>query len=253
MKRYALILSATLLSACLFGMLFSGCKKAEQTEAPIAASPSPTAPSMPVKTPAPTAASVPDETPAPSPTPFALNPVYAFYDLFEEETASLLSDYTKRLSALNTAEALSYSLLLSEHRTALSEGRITVGRLYGSDAGDYSGTLSAAAPGSGSMKGSQERGYTFSYTYNNGCTLSGSFDGAAIEYTVYDGTEPKLHCRIEKAADVWTSTAADSSCMSELTVSLFPEEGEEAVTFAKRDGRHLPPALTVSSEISEEE
>ncbi len=253
MKRYASILTFVLASACLFGMLFSGCKKSEETDGSPAASPTAATPAMPVRTPAATAAPTTDATPEPSPTPFALNPVYAFYDLFEEETASLLSDYGKRLSALNTADALSYSLLLLEHRTALSEGRITVGRLYGSDAGSYSGSLSAAAPGSGSMKGTPEQGYTFSYTYSDGRTLSGSFDGTAIEYTVYDSTEPTLFCRIEKAADVWTSTAIDSSCLSELTVALHPVGDEESVTFAKRDGNHLPPALTVSSGISEEE
>jgi len=249
LKRYAFILTAALTSACLLGMLFSGCKKTEETDAIPVETPVPTASPAPAATPLTTSAA----SPAPDPTPFALNPVYAFYDLFEAETSALLSDYAKRLSALNTAEGLFYSLLLSEHRAALSEGRITVGRLYGTDAGGYSGTLSAAVPGSGSMKGSPERGYTFSYDYNDGRTLSGSFDGRAIEYTVYDGTAPQLYCRIEKAADIWMSTAADKTCQSELTLSLFPGEGKEAVTFAKRDGDHLPPPLTVSSGISEEE
>lgn len=249
MKRLIFAMTLMLASACLFGMLFSGCSPAEETDAPPASASAADGTAVPAATPRPT----PTPSPTPSPTPFAINPVYAFYDLYEEETAHLVADYTARLSALNTAEGLSYSLLLSEHRTALSEGRITVARLYGSDAGGYSGTLSAAAPGSGSMKGSLEDGYTFRYEYNNGRLLLGSFDTRAIEYTVYEGTEPLFCCRIEKAADVWTSTAADGTSVSELTVFLFPAEGKEAVSFAKRSGDFLPPALTVSTEISEEE
>ena len=227
--------SFLILPACLLVMLFFGCS------AKNAASP------LPSSTPAPTPASSPAEaeTPAPSPetspTPFAVNPVYAFYAEYQADCGALLDDYAAGLSALQTAEGLSCSLALTEHRALLSEGRITAGRLYGSDADGYSSTLEAAAEGSGSMSGNPEKGYSFTFSHNDGRTLSGTFSGSALRFTLVsaEGTAV-LDCTMEKAVDVWSSTACTETSKTELTVRLSPAAGEKPIQFGRRSGNYLP-------------
>ena len=227
--------SFLILPACLLVMLFFGCS------AKNAASP------LPSSTPAPTPASSPAEaeTPAPSPetspTPFAVNPIYAFYAEYLADCGALLDDYAAGLSALQTAEGLSCSLALTEHRALLSGGRITAGRLYGSDADGYSSTLEAAAEGSGSMSGNPEKGYSFTFSYNDGRTLSGTFSGSALRFTLVsaEGTAV-LDCTMEKAVDVWSSTVCTETSKTELTVRLSPAAGEKPIQFGRRSGNYLP-------------
>ncbi|MDD5917968.1 MAG: hypothetical protein PUD73_02580 [bacterium] len=153
----------------------------------------------------------------------------------------MLDDYAAGLSALQTAEGLSCSLALTEHRALLSEGRITAGRLYGSDADGYSSTLEAAAEGSGSMSGNPEKGYSFTFSYNDGRTLSGTFSGSALRFTLVsaEGTAV-LDCTMEKAVDVWSSTACTETSKTELTVRLSPAAGEKPIQFGRRSGNYLP-------------
>ena len=230
-------------AACLSAALFFGCT-------PKDAAPTPTPDNV---MPSITSSATPDDTvaPEPSPTPFAVNPIYGFYAQFQADCGALLDAYAAGLSNRGSAEGLSYSLLLTEHRTYLSEGRITVGRLYGSDGEGYSGTLDAAAPGNGAMRGNAEKGYTFTYNYNDGSLLMGSFVQDALSFTVFspDGTAA-FYCTMEKAGDKWMSTAANSAHQSELTVNLSAQK-EEAILFGTRSGNHMP--ITEYIEESEEE
>lgn len=230
-----------LFPACLSAMLFFGCKAGG---AEVSASPAPVASITPSAAPSPTAGPTPSEepaeTPAASATPFAVNPVYAFYAEYQADCGAVLDDYAAGLSALQTADGLSYSLLLTEHRTLLSEGRVTIGRLYGSDAEGYSGTLEAASQGSGRMYGSPEKGYTFTFSYHDGRTLSGSFSGSALWFTVASAEETELFCSMEKAGDEWLSTACNASYKSELTVRLAPGGGDAPVRFGLLAGDYLP-------------
>lgn len=229
--------SFLILPACLLVMLFFGCS-AKNTASP---PPAPTPNSTSSPSPSPAAAETPVLSPEASPTPFAVNPIYAFYAEYLADCGALLDDYAAGLSALQTAEGLSCSLALTEHRTLLSEGRITAGRLYGSDADGYSSTLEAAAEGSGSMSGNPEKGYSFTFSYNDGRTLSGTFSGSALRFTLVsaEGTAV-LDCTMEKAVDVWSSTACTETSKTELTVRLSPAAGEKPIQFGRRSGNYLP-------------
>ena len=229
--------SFLILPACLLVMLFFGCS-AKNTASP---PPAPTPNSTSSPSPSPAAAETPVLSPEASPTPFAVNPIYAFYAEYLADCGALLDDYAAGLSALQTAEGLSCSLALTEHRTLLSEGRITAGRLYGSDADGYSSTLEAAAEGSGSMSGNPEKGYSFTFSYNDGRTLSGTFSGSALRFTLVsaEGTAV-LDCTMEKAVDVWSSTVCTETSKTELTVRLSPAAGEKPIQFGRRSGNYLP-------------
>ncbi|MCI6966922.1 hypothetical protein MR810_07345 [bacterium] len=229
--------SFLILPACLLVMLFFGCS-AKNTASP---PPAPTTNSTSSPSPSPAAAETPVLSPEASPTPFAVNPIYAFYAEYLADCGALLDDYAAGLSALQTAEGLSCSLALTEHRALLSEGRITAGRLYGSDADGYSSTLEAAAEGSGSMSGNPEKGYSFTFSYNDGRTLSGTFSGSALRFTLVsaEGTAV-LDCTMEKAVDVWSSTACTETSKTELTVRLSPAAGEKPIQFGRRSGNYLP-------------
>lgn len=229
--------SFLILPACLLVMLFFGCS-AKNTASP---PPAPTPNSTSSPSPSPAAAETPVLSPEASPTPFAVNPIYAFYAEYLADCGALLDDYAAGLSALQTAEGLSCSLALTEHRALLSEGRITAGRLYGSDADGYSSTLEAAAEGSGSMSGNPEKGYSFTFSYNDGRTLSGTFSGSALRFTLVsaEGTAV-LDCTMEKAVDVWSSTACTETSKTELTVRLSPAAGEKPIQFGRRSGNYLP-------------
>ena len=229
--------SFLILPACLLVMLFFGCS-AKNTASP---PPAPTPNSTSSPSPSPAAADTPVLSPEASPTPFAVNPIYAFYAEYLADCGALLDDYAAGLSALQTAEGLSCSLALTEHRTLLSEGRITAGRLYGSDADGYSSTLEAAAEGSGSMSGNPEKGYSFTFSYNDGRTLSGTFSGSALRFTLVsaEGTAV-LDCTMEKAVDVWSSTVCTETSKTELTVRLSPAAGEKPIQFGRRSGNYLP-------------
>ena len=229
--------SFLILPACLLVMLFFGCS-AKNTASP---PPAPTPNSTSSPSPSPAAAETPALSPEASPTPFAVNPIYAFYAEYLADCGALLDDYAARLSALQTAEGLSCSLALTEHRALLSEGRITAGRLYGSDADGYSSTLEAAAEGSGSMSWNPEKGYSFTFSYNDGRTLSGTFSGSALRFTLVsaEGTAV-LDCTMEKAVDVWSSTACTETSKPELTVRLSPAAREKPIQFGRRSGNYLP-------------
>ena len=183
---------------------------------------------------------LPEASPTPSATPFAVNPVYAFYAEYQADCAALLDAYAAGLSALQSVDGLSYSLALTEHRALLSEGRITIARLFGSDDSGYSGTLESAASGSGSMYGSPEKGYTFQFSYTDGNTLAGSLSGAVLRFTISSPKGVERFCSMEKAGDTWLSTACTSSYQSELTVCLSPAEGETPIRFGMRTGNYLP-------------
>lgn len=227
--------SFLILPACLLVMLFFGCS------AKNAASPLPSSTPAPTPASSPAATGTPAPSPEASPTPFAVNPVYAFYAEYQADCGALLDDYTAGLSALQTAEGLSCSLALTEHRALLSEGRITAGRLYESDADGYSSTLEAAAEGSGSMSGNPEKGYSFTFSYNDGRTLSGTFSGSALRFTLVSAEDAaELDCAMEKAGDVWSSTACTETSKTELTVRLSPAAGEKPIQFGRRSGNYLP-------------
>ena len=135
-------------------MLFFGCSagNAGNSTLPVLPSATPSA-SLPAASVSPSTAvsELPEASPTPSATPFAVNPVYAFYAEYHADCAALLDAYAAGLSALQSVDGLSYSLALTEHRALLSEGRITIARLFGSDDSGYSGTLESAASGSGSF------------------------------------------------------------------------------------------------------
>lgn len=227
--------SFLILPACLLVMLFFGCS------AKNAASPLPSSTPAPTPASSPAAAGTPAPSPEASPTPFAVNPVYAFYAEYQADCGALLDDYAAGLSALQTAEGLSCSLALTEHCALLSEGRITAGRLYGSDADGYSSTLEAAAEGSGSMSGNPEKGYSFTFSYNDGRTLSGTFSGSALRFTLVSAEgAAELDCTMEKAGGVWSSTACTETSKTELTVRLSPAAGEKPIQFGRRSGNYLP-------------
>lgn len=156
------------------------------------------------------------------------------------DCAALLDAYAAGLSALQSVDGLSYSLALTEHRALLSEGRITIARLFGSDDSGYSGTLESAASGSGSMYGSPEKGYTFQFSYTDGNTLAGSLSGAVLRFTISSPKGVERFCSMEKAGDTWLSTACTSSYQSELTVCLSPAEGGTPIRFGMRTGNYLP-------------
>ncbi len=252
--------------ACLSAMLFFGCGRAAADFSPspgvFSTSPALSAsPAAPLPSPAAAAPTAPPSiSPAPAatehadptPTPFAINAVYGFYGQFQSECGALLDDYAAGLSNRNSAEGLTYSLLLSEHRAYLSEGRITAGRLQGSDGDGYSGTLEAAASGTGRMRGSPENGYVFSFSYTDGRTLSGSFAESTLEFTLFsaDGGA-SLFCRMQKAGDVWFSSAATTKYQTELTVRLSPESGGAPVQFAKRSGDFLPATKSIAEQEGE--
>ena len=227
-------------------MLFFGCNAGEA-----GLSPSPLAPAASIAPSlSPEATPTPEASPAVSATPFAVNPVYAFYAEFKVDCNAILDEYAAGLSGMQTIDGLSYSLLLTEHRVSLSEGRITIGRLYGSDAEGYSGTLEAAAEGTGSMWGSAAAGYTFTFSYQDGRTLSGSFSGDTLTFTIASAGQPELFCSIQKAEDMWLSTACCTAYQSELTVYLAPEEGMQPVRFGLLTGNYLP---TIESTAKSEE
>ena len=169
-------------------MLFFGCSagNAGNSTLPVlpSATPSASLPAASVSPSPPSVSELPEALPAPSATPFAVNPVYAFYAEYHADCAALLDAYAAGLSALQSVDGLSYSLALTEHRALLSEGRITIARLFGSDESGYSGALESAASGSGSMYGSPEKGYTFQFSYIDGNTLSGSLSGTALRFTI---------------------------------------------------------------------
>ena len=134
-------------------MLFFGCSagNAGNSTSPVlpSATPSASLPAASVSPSPPSLSELPEALPAPSATPFAVNPVYAFYAEYHADCAALLDAYAAGLSALQSVDGLSYSLALTEHRALLSEGRITIARLFGSDESGYSGALESAASGSG--------------------------------------------------------------------------------------------------------
>lgn len=136
-------------AACLSVMLFFGCSagNAGNSTSPVlpSATPSASLPAASVSPSPPSVSELPEALPAPSATPFAVNPVYAFYAEYHADCAALLDAYAAGLSALQSVDGLSYSLALTEHRALLSEGRITIARLFGSDESGYSGALESAA------------------------------------------------------------------------------------------------------------
>lgn len=231
-------------AACLSVMLFFGCSagNAGNSTSPVlpSATPSASLPAASVSPSPPSVSELPEALPAPSATPFAVNPVYAFYAEYHADCAALLDAYAAGLSALQSVDGLSYSLALTEHRALLSEGRITIARLFGSDESGYSGALESAASGSGSMYGSPEKGYTFQFSYTDGNTLSGSLSGTALRFTISSPKGVERFCSMEKAGDTWLSTACTSSYQSELTVYPSPAEGETPIRFGMLTGNYLP-------------
>ena len=211
-------------------MLFFGCSagNAGNSTSPVlpSATPSASLPAASVSPSPPSLSELPEALPAPSATPFAVNPVYAFYAEYHADCAALLDAYAAGLSALQSVDGLSYSLALTEHRALLSEG--------------YSGALESAASGSGSMYGSPEKGYTFQFSYTDGNTLSGSLSGTALRFTISSPKGVERFCSMEKAGDTWLSTACTSSYQSELTVCLSPTEGETPIRFGMLTGNYLP-------------
>ena len=184
-------------------MLFFGCSagNAGNSTSPVLPSATPSASPLPAASvsPSPAVSELPEASPTPSATPFAVNPVYAFYAEYQANCAALLDAYAAGLSALQSVDGLSYSLALTEHRALLSEGRITIARLFGSDDSGYSGTLESAASGSGSMYGSPEKGYTFQFSYTDGNTLAGSLSGAVLRFTISSPKGVERFCSMEKA------------------------------------------------------
>lgn len=217
-------------AACLSVMLFFGCSagNAGNSTSPVlpSATPSASLPAASVSPSPPSLSELPEALPAPSATPFAVNPVYAFYAEYHADCAALLDAYAAGLSALQSVDGLSYSLALTEHRALLSEGRITIARLFGSDESGYSGALESAASGSGSMYGSPEKGYTFQFSYTDGNTLSGSLSGTALRFTISSPKGVERFCSMEKPGTLGCPRPALPHTKASLQCVFPPQKGK---------------------------
>ena len=104
-------------------MLFFGCSAGNAGNSASPVLPSATASASPLPaasvSPSPAVSELPEASPTPSATPFAVNPVYAFYAEYQADCAALLDAYAAGLSALQSVDGLSYSLALTEHRALL--------------------------------------------------------------------------------------------------------------------------------------
>lgn len=211
-------------------MLFFGCSagNAGNSTLPVlpSATPSASLPAASVSPSPPSVSELPEALPAPSATPFAVNPVYAFYAEYHADCAALLDAYAAGLSALQSVDGLSYSLALTEHRALLSEGRITIARLFGSDESGYSGALESAASGSGSMYGSPEKGYTFQFSYIDGNTLSGSLSGTALRFTISSPKGVERFCSMEKPGTLGCPRPALPHTKASLQCVFPPQKGK---------------------------
>ncbi len=118
---------------------------------------------------------------APSPatgageTPFSINPLSDFYRLWREQSQPRALEMTAALALADTAEALRLSLKLSEHLIALSEIGVSVCRLFGDEASGYSGIVEGAAAGEGTLGAPDAGVYPFTFTYQDGRRLEGSY------------------------------------------------------------------------------
>lgn len=213
----------------LVGALFfsSGCKTIDKINE-IRSTPSPTSRAVQIV--------LPEPTVTVSETPFSVNPVYSFYHAYKDGSQDACQTFFQALYQDNTADSLRMSMNLSAHLIALSDIAATVCRLLIDSDGCYSGTVEGAANGTGSISFTDDGSYTFTFEYDSGNSLIGTYaENTGITFSVgrYSSDSPavsstpdwsvpvqgpdfivKKSCTIQKTAEGWISTVEDDGALS---------------------------------------
>ncbi len=213
MRRSTLRRALLFIAVILIAALFCGCMAFIELFAPAGPAPSPA-----VQTPSPTQA--PSPSPSPTTTPFSINPMHRFYRDYIIGVSGGISSLSDAMAQQNTAAAQAHALSLTAHQVSLSAVSITVCRLIGDGSGGYSASIADAVTGTGSMQPIED-GYSFSFHYDNGEVLAGSFTGETLcEFVLYNAEGLTLmRCAIEKTVDGWASTVQTDSDHSTLSVN----------------------------------
>ena len=134
-------------------------------------------------TPAPQATSTPEATPAVlTPAPALQNPVEEFWDSFEQVGDPIFSQMNLESDAGLNLETLDKSLAVVQHMQRLQQlfiGLTELGQVSG-DAAGWSGLLIGGMEGTGSIQ-TTARGYTFSCTFSDSSTLSGTLQSDVLQ------------------------------------------------------------------------
>lgn len=204
---------SVLSAALLIAAVFCACTQAENAAEP-SPSPSPSI-SLPSSSPEQLQAAA---TPDAAQTPFELNPVWTFCNHYSSSAGDILNRMEQKLSALENAEALEFSLMCSAHSRALSVLYLSIGRLTYTQSGLYSATISGAEAGSGTLNAT-ESGYTFEFAYNNNAVLNGYFSTAEeyIEFTFEPGDDDALPLNV-------FLIHTDSGWLSKVSESIYDTE-----------------------------
>lgn len=205
---------------------------------------------------------------SPSPTPFFINPVQTFYNLFRNETQSQYDAFNTALRTSPDANAMRFSFYLSEHMLEISTISTTIGRIFADEtvdesgfAASYSGSVTGANEGYGTLRAIKNDesiiNYTFAYDFTNGNSLYGTLENdAVLSFTICyyeiipssdtldnDEDEPAeeriehmlMSMSIEKTDDGWISNVWDEGTgtrsLLKMGESVELEHGDMGFSF----------------------